>query len=43
VFWRRGHYDAYLAWRTAKGDTDTVSQFLAEPMSIRYFDDIPVA
>jgi quinol monooxygenase YgiN len=39
----REHYDAYLAWRTAKGDTDTVSQFLTEPMTIRYFDDIPVA
>jgi quinol monooxygenase YgiN len=39
----RGHYEAYLDWRTARGDTDTVSQFLAQPMSIRYFDEIPLA
>lgn len=36
----RGHYEAYLAWRTETGHTDTFHQMLTEPMSIRYYDEV---
>jgi quinol monooxygenase YgiN len=37
----RSHYDDYLAWRTANGFTAQFDEMLAQPMMIRYFDEIP--
>ncbi|HEY2214711.1 MAG TPA: antibiotic biosynthesis monooxygenase [Acidimicrobiales bacterium] len=37
----RQHYDDYLAWRTANGFTAKFDDMLAEPMLIRYYDDLP--
>ncbi len=34
----RDHYDKYIAWRTERGDMDTLGASLAGPPSIRYFD-----
>ena len=39
----RQHYDDYLAWRTENGFTATFDDMLAEPMLIRYYDEIPFA
>jgi hypothetical protein len=33
-------YDNYLAWRTESGYTAQFEEILAEPMTIRYFDEI---
>ena len=33
-------YDNYLAWRTESGYTAQFEEMLAEPMTIRYFDEI---
>ena len=39
--WRsRADYEAYLAWRTERGDLDTLGAMLAGPPSIRYFDAV---
>jgi quinol monooxygenase YgiN len=37
----RQHYDDYLAWRTENGFTAKFDDMLAEPMLIRYYDDVP--
>jgi hypothetical protein len=37
----RQHYDDYLAWRTENGFTAKFDDMLAEPMLIRYVDDVP--
>jgi quinol monooxygenase YgiN len=34
----RKDYETYLAWRQQRGDIDKLSELLAEPPSIRYFD-----
>jgi quinol monooxygenase YgiN len=39
----RRHYDDYLAWQTETGFTATFDDMLAEPMLIRYYDEIPFA
>ncbi len=39
----RRHYDDYLAWRTDNGFTATFNDMLAQPMLIRYYDEIPFA
>lgn len=36
----RHNYVDYLAWRTAKGFTDTFETMLIEPLRIRYFDEL---
>jgi quinol monooxygenase YgiN len=36
----REDYDNYLAWRTESGCTAQFEEMLAEPMTIRYFDEI---
>ena len=36
----RQHYDDYLAWRTENGFTAKFDDMLAEPMFIRYYDDV---
>jgi quinol monooxygenase YgiN len=33
-------YDQYLAWRTDSGYTAQFDEMLAQPMSIRYFDEV---
>ena len=33
-------YDNYLAWRTAAGYTAQIDEMLAQPMNIRYFDEV---
>jgi quinol monooxygenase YgiN len=38
----RSAHEAYLAWRTERGDFPTVIEMLAGPPSIRYFDDLDV-
>ena len=39
--WRsRADYEAYLAWRTERGDLDKLGAMLAGPPSIRYFDSV---
>ena len=43
VWATRQHYDDYLAWRTENGFTATFDEMLAEPMLIRYYDDISFA
>lgn len=35
----RQDYDDYLAWRTDSGYTAQFEEMLAQPMSIRYFDE----
>ena len=35
----REHYENYLAWRREKGVSDRLKQALAEPPSIRHFDE----
>jgi quinol monooxygenase YgiN len=37
----RQHYDDYLSWRTDNGFTAKFDDMLAEPMHIRYYDDLP--
>ena len=34
----RDHYEKYFAWRTERGDIDTLGATLTGPPSIRYFD-----
>jgi quinol monooxygenase YgiN len=36
----RQDYDNYLAWRTDSGYTAQFEEMLAEPMSIRYFEEV---
>jgi hypothetical protein len=36
----REDYDNYLAWRTDSGYTARFDEMLAEPMNIRYFDEV---
>jgi hypothetical protein len=36
----RQDYDNYLAWRTDSGYTAQFEEMLAQPMSIRYFDEV---
>ena len=36
----REDYDNYLAWRTAAGYTAQFDEMLAQPMNIRYFDEL---
>ena len=38
VWETRGHYEKYLAWRQETGVFDQLTQALAGPPSIRYFD-----
>ncbi|MEM9023919.1 MAG: putative quinol monooxygenase, partial [Bacteroidota bacterium] len=38
VWASKAHYEAYLQWRTDRGDMDALASFLAEPPSIRYFE-----
>jgi quinol monooxygenase YgiN len=36
----RHQYDDYLAWRTAKGFTDTFEAMLTGPLVIHYYDEL---
>ena len=36
----RHHYEDYLAWRTARGFTDTFEAMLTEPLVINYYDEV---
>jgi len=36
----RHNYEEYLAWRTARGFTDTFEAMLAEPLIINYYNDV---
>ena len=36
----RQDYERYLAWRTESGYTAQFEEMLAQPMSIRYFDEV---
>ena len=36
----RRDYNEYLAWRTDSGYTVQLEEMLAQPMSIRYFDEV---
>jgi quinol monooxygenase YgiN len=38
----RHHYESYRAWRKQHGVTAAIEEFLAEPISVRYFDDVPM-
>jgi quinol monooxygenase YgiN len=39
--WRtRKHYEDYLQWRTDHGFTADFESLLAQPMSIRYFEEV---
>jgi len=38
----RQDYDNYLAWRTESGYTAQFDEMLAQPMNIRYFDEVRV-
>ena len=37
----RQNWVDYLAWRTANGITATFDEMLAQPMMIRYWDEVP--
>ena len=37
---KRHHYEDYLAWRTARGFTDSFESMLTEPLIIHYYDTI---
>ena len=37
----RANYEAYLQWRTERGDVERLAPLLAGPPTIRYFDDTP--
>ena len=37
---RRHHHQYYLAWRTARGFTDTFEAMLTEPLVINYYDEV---
>ncbi len=39
-FASREHYEAYLRWRTERGDVALLGALLAGPPSIRFFDDV---
>ena len=36
----RHNYEDYLAWRTARGFTDTFEAMLTEPLVIHYYDEV---
>jgi quinol monooxygenase YgiN len=36
----RGHFERYLAWRTERGDNDTLGAMLAAPPSITFLEPI---
>jgi len=36
----RHHYEDYLAWRTARGFTDTFEAMLTEPLVLNYYDEV---
>lgn len=36
----RQHYEKYLAWRTETGALDALGAKLAQPPSVRYYDDV---
>jgi len=36
----RQHYEKYLGWRTETGALEVLSALLAQPPSIRYYDDV---
>jgi quinol monooxygenase YgiN len=43
-FWAtRRHYEDYLAWRTKEGVSAQIQEMCAEPISMRFFNDILVA
>ena len=37
---QRHHYEDYLAWRTARGFTDTFEAMLTKPLVINYYDEV---
>lgn len=37
---QRHHHEDYLAWRTARGFTDTFEAMLTEPLVINYYDEV---
>ena len=36
----RGHFEKYLAWRTASGDLAALGAMLAEPPAVSYLDPV---
>ena len=34
----REHYEAYLKWRTDRGDMDNINQISTEPYKVSYYD-----
>lgn len=36
----RGHFEKYLAWRTARGDQEALGAMLAEPPAVSYLDPV---
>jgi quinol monooxygenase YgiN len=38
----RQHYESYRAWRKQHGVTAAIEEFLTEPISVRYFNDVPM-
>jgi quinol monooxygenase YgiN len=38
----RRHYESYVAWRTKNGVTAVFQEMLAEPIGVRFFDDVPM-
>ena len=39
TFTSRAHYDRYFAWRTERGDLDSLGELLAGPPVLRFMDD----
>jgi quinol monooxygenase YgiN len=38
----RRHYESYRDWRTRNGVTAAIEALLTDPITVRYFDDVPV-
>ena|ERR1039457_908865 len=38
----RRHYESYRAWRSDSGVTAQFEEMLTEPISVRFFDDVPI-
>lgn len=39
TFTSRAHYERYFAWRSERGDLDTLGSLLAGPPTVRFLDD----
>jgi quinol monooxygenase YgiN len=38
----RRHYESYRDWRAKQGVTAAIEEFLTDPITVRYFDDVPM-